>query len=159
MKEIPKTFEKSSDIKAFPLISKIPKRLRGSLYASATFAGISSIAAVCGADEGGQVPADEPSQNQAGQNLDPRRFLKYPLPRNADMRIQQGWDYSFNAAQKHQGIDYINGDVDGNNWETFPVLVAEPKGKCVLILLTGKERRCLSGTTGWMALITHIMAI
>lgn len=50
MKEII-TKSQGSEIKVFPLVNKIPERFRKPLYALGTFVGMSSLAAVCSADQ------------------------------------------------------------------------------------------------------------
>lgn len=115
-----------------PLVDKIPRRFRGPVYAAATFLGVSGMAATCGGDNPQNDTSGTSSQPEASQNLDPNRFLQYPVRRDERIKIQQGWDYSFATKNSHNGIDYIMGDIDNSNtWKTFPVMAAAEGEACV----------------------------
>jgi hypothetical protein len=117
---------------AWPLVDKIPRRFRGPVYAAATFLGVSGVAATCGGDSPQNNTPGSGNPTESAQNLDPNRFLKYPVPRDERFKIQQGWKYSFKTDTEHMGIDYIMGAIDNSDtWKTFPVMAAADGEACV----------------------------
>ncbi len=57
------------------------------------------------------------------------RFLTLPFQIQPDMRVVQGWYYSWQSI--HFGVDYINGDIDyPNSWKTFDVIAAADGDAC-----------------------------
>jgi murein DD-endopeptidase MepM/ murein hydrolase activator NlpD len=57
------------------------------------------------------------------------RFLTLPFLNQPDMRVVQGWFYSWWGA--HFGVDYINGDIDyPYSWKTFDVVAAADGEAC-----------------------------
>jgi len=63
------------------------------------------------------------------------KFLTLPFPPDSEMRIQQGWRYTWESTPTHKGIDYIKGSLDNSaTWRSFPVVAAadgEACGNCV----------------------------
>jgi murein DD-endopeptidase MepM/ murein hydrolase activator NlpD len=52
------------------------------------------------------------------------RFLTLPFT-DADIKVQQGWIYTWNSKKPHHGIDYIKGTIDkSDTWQSFDVLAA-----------------------------------
>lgn len=67
-------------------------------------------------------------------------FLTLPFRTHPDMRVQQGWEYSFSTPDKHYGIDYIQGTLDNKEtWKNYDVLAAFDGDAC---------GNCASGPAG-----------
>jgi TolB protein len=63
------------------------------------------------------------------KNIVPPKFLTLPFI-YSDVKIQQGWNYNFNPP-KHEGIDYILGNLDQmSTWKSFPVVAAAGGDAC-----------------------------
>ncbi len=59
-----------------------------------------------------------------------KRFLTLPFMIQPDMRVVQGWYYTWWGA--HLGIDFINGEIDyPDSWKTFDVVAAADGDACV----------------------------
>lgn len=57
------------------------------------------------------------------------RFLTLPFKIQPDMRVVQGWYYSWWGA--HFGVDYINGNIeDPSSWKSFDVVAAADGEAC-----------------------------
>jgi murein DD-endopeptidase MepM/ murein hydrolase activator NlpD len=57
-------------------------------------------------------------------------FLTLPFVPNSRMSILSGWYYS-SSGGLHNGIDFINGDVDGiGGWRTFPIVASADGEAC-----------------------------
>lgn len=70
----------TADVKVFPLVNKIPRRLRGPVYAAATFLSVSGVAATCG---GGDKPLKT-------SELQPRLTYSLTLP----FEVGETWWYT-----------------------------------------------------------------
>ena len=74
------------------------------------------------------------------------KFLTLPF-RDPDIKIQQGWIYTFNPdPNAHQGLDYIKGEIDNSStWQSFDVVAAAD----------GVAMQSTSETYGTFVLIRH----
>ena len=73
-------------------------------------------------------PSD--SVPQASLAVAKNRFLTLPFHLQPDMRVAQGWYYTWWGA--HLGVDFINGDIDNpDSWKTFDVLAAADGEACL----------------------------
>ncbi len=73
-------------------------------------------------------PGDFNPQDTLAITLD--RFLTLPFLIQTDMKVVQGWTYTWGAT--HFGIDYIFGDIySPGSWKTFDVLAAADGEACV----------------------------
>lgn len=118
---------------------RLPKGPKLLLHFGLPNAALAIVLAACGETvwEEAQRQAEERGQI-AGANvervLDVEPFLRYPVPRDEDVRVVQGWVYKgFNDGQIHGAIDYIDGaDLDrAETWsERLTVMAAAPGRAC-----------------------------
>jgi len=67
--------------------------------------------------------------SQVSSKVQSGKFLSLPFRMQSDMRVVQGWYYSWQSI--HLGVDYINGAIDDpNSWKTFDVLAAADGEAC-----------------------------
>ena len=77
---------------------------------------------------GGSIAQAQPLSGKAAAA--PTPFLSLPFAPNANMSILSGWYYS-SSGGLHNGIDYINGNVNNlRSWSTFPVIASADGEAC-----------------------------
>lgn len=72
------------------------------------------------------------SGEQWEEDVEP--FLSYPVPRDSEIKIAQGWIYSgYRNGERHSAVDYIKGEneTDADTWSTLPVLAAADGRACL----------------------------
>lgn len=123
----------------------LPEPAKRALQAGSATIALTLLAA-CAGGENRQEPTPAPIQTPrptptipsqgeiAGANVEAASqtepFLKYPVPRDPRIKIQNGWIYENGGL--HQAIDYIEGDLDtASTWQSFPVLAAASGEACV----------------------------
>ncbi len=142
-----------------PFVRLIPEKLRKPIYgalAGAVLPAVAALGAKCGEQEAEpeQFSPEALTQNINPADFDPLRPFKYPVPIDERIKVQQGWDYSFESKTEHKGIDYVFGEIDDSStWKSFPVMsvyegqaCANPKnriGNAVLV------RHSINGEDYW----------
>lgn len=127
-----------ADVTVFPIVNKIPRRLREPAYAAAAFLSLSGIAATCGGDKNKVEPTSTSvgvASGQETERFNPSAFLRMPMPRDPDAKAVQGWKYStlIRGTLSHNATDLIIGTDENNSdtWRPFPILAAADGVACV----------------------------
>lgn len=81
------------------------------------------------------LPKTETKPIFVPENYTSLRFLTYPCPNDKDIKIQQGWYYTWldekGKPKEHGGIDFIKGEIDkADTWKPFDVLAAADGWVC-----------------------------
>lgn len=81
----------------------------------------------------------------SGNPTNMARFLKLPFLQTDGINVQQGWFYTWQSS-KHEGIDYVKGQIDRSPWSAFQVRAAAGG---VAIYTGGCNDNDPSCNTGW----------